>query len=90
MKNGPGRALSVENAGQNLKALFLKLSDSFQTQSVGKNFPVPEKLSAFLRAALTAIEAHQGINYLLQEQEGKYMFQIPLLFPENMGMAEIL
>lgn len=29
------------------------------------------------------------VNYLFQENEGKYIFQIPLLFPENTGLAEI-
>jgi len=89
LKNGPGRALSVKNAGQNLKALLLKISDGFQVQTAGENFFAPKKLSGFIRSALTTIEAHQGLNYLLQEQEGKYIFQIPLLFPENMGLAEI-
>lgn len=89
LKNRPWRALSAKNSGQNLKALLLKISDGFQVQAAGENFPAQEKLSAFVRSALTTIEAHQGLNYLLQEQEGKYMFQIPLLFPENIGLAEI-
>ncbi len=89
LKNKSGRALSVKGAGKNLKTLFQKISDGFQGQTIREDFPAAEKLSKFVRLALSAIETHQGINYLLQEHEGKYMFQIPLMFPENMGMAEI-
>jgi hypothetical protein len=89
LKNKSGRTLSVKSAGKNLKTLFQKISDGFQGQPLRGDFPAAEKLSEFVRLALSAIETHQGINYLLQEQEGKYMFQIPLMFPENMGMAEI-
>ncbi len=89
LKNKPGRVLSIKNAGQTLKALLLKISGRLQAQTAGDRFPGSEKLAEFVRSGLTAIETHQGLNYLLQEQEGKYMFQIPLLFPESMGMAEI-
>jgi len=53
------------------------------------NFPAAEKLAGFVRSSLEAINAHQVVNYLLQEYEGKYQFQIPLLFPGNSGTAEI-
>jgi len=89
LKNKSGRPLSIKNAGQTLKALLLKLSGRFEVQSAGANFPAAEKLSEFVRGALTAIETHQVLNYMLQEREGKYLFQIPIMFPESMGMAEI-
>ena len=84
-----GRPLSIKNAGQTLKAVLLKLSGRLEAQSANVNFPAAEKLSEFVKFALTAIETHQGLNYMLQEREGKYLFQIPIMFPENMGMAEI-
>lgn len=54
-----------------------------------RNLPASEKLEGFIRSSLKTIDSHQIINYMFQEYEGKYMFQIPLLFPENMGLAEI-
>ncbi|MBU8911021.1 MAG: hypothetical protein KOO65_07110, partial [Desulfobacterales bacterium] len=54
-----------------------------------KNLPAAEKLEGFVRSSLKTIDSHQVINYMFQEYEGKYMFQIPLLFPEKFGLAEI-
>lgn len=54
-----------------------------------ENFPASEKPAGFIRSSLKTIDSHQVINYIFQEYEGKYMFQIPLLFPEKFGLAEI-
>lgn len=54
-----------------------------------RSFPAAEKLAGFIRSSLKTIDSHQVINYMFQEYEGKYMFQIPLLFPEKFGLAEI-
>ena len=83
------RAGATMNASQNLKGFLLKVSSKLQPLMEIGNFPAAEKLAEFARSSLHAIESHQVVNYLFQEYEGKYMFQIPLLFPENMGMAEI-
>ena len=79
----------VKNPSQNLKGLLIRMSDRLQSLIEIRNLPAAEKLAGFVRSSLQAIESHQVINYLFQEQEGKYMFQIPMLFPESMGLAEI-
>jgi len=94
MENELGKALKRRSGGtintsQNLKELLLRVSGRLQSLMEIENFPAAEKLAGFVRSSLQAIESHQAVNYLFQEYEGKYMFQIPLLFPENMGMAEI-
>ena len=97
MENGLGKALkkkfgktpSLKNSSQNLKGLLVKAYDRLQWLMETKNLLTAEKLAGFVRSSLKTIESHQLINYLFQEYEGKYMFQIPMLFPENMGMAEI-
>ncbi|MEA3486373.1 MAG: hypothetical protein U9R20_01825 [Thermodesulfobacteriota bacterium] len=83
------RSGATMNASQNLKELLLKVSGRLQSLMEIGNFPVAEKLAGFVRSSLHAIESHQVVNYLFQEYEGKYIFQIPLLFPENTGLAEI-
>ena len=65
------------------------MSDELKLLTEARNLPAAEKLSAFVTSSLKTIESHQVINYLFQEHEGKYLFQIPILFPENMGLAEI-
>ncbi len=84
-----GKTLSVKNATHNLKGLLMKMSDRLQGLMETNNLLTTEKLAGFVRSSLTAIDSHQLINYLCQEYEGKYMFQIPMLFPEKMGLAEI-
>ncbi len=83
------RAMNVSNASQNLKGLLLSISDRLKSMMETRNFPATEKLAGFITSSLKIIDSHQVINYMFQEYEGKYMFQIPLLFPENMGLAEI-
>ncbi len=77
------------NADENLKALLIRLGDRLRALMDSKGLSGAKKLSDFVSSSLKLIESHQVINYLLQENEGKYMFQIPLLFPEQRGMAEI-
>ncbi len=89
LKKKINRTANVNNASQNLKGVLLKISDRIQSLLEARNFPAAEKLASFIRSSLKTIDSHQVINYQFQEQEGKYMFQIPLLFPEKMGLAEI-
>ena len=84
-----GYLMEEKNASQNLKELLIKMSCRLQSLMETRNFPAAEKLAGFVRSSLQAIDSHQVINYLFQEYEGKYMFQVPLLFPENMGLAKI-
>ncbi len=79
----------VKNPSENLKGLLIRMSDRLQTLIETRNLPAAEKLAGFVRSSLQVIDSHQVINYLFQEHEGKYMFQIPMLFPESMGLAEI-
>ena len=89
LKKRSSSTMDAGNASQNLKGLLIKVSGSLQSLMETGNFPAAEKLAGFVRSSLQAIESHQVVNYLFQEYEGKYMFQIPLLFPEDMGLAEI-
>ncbi|MBW2632005.1 MAG: hypothetical protein JRC90_09670 [Deltaproteobacteria bacterium] len=83
------RSGGTTDAPQNLKELLLRVSGRLQSLMEIENLPAAEKLAGFVRSSLQTIESHQAVNYLFQEYEGKYIFQIPLLFPENMGLAEI-
>ncbi len=97
MENGLGEALkrksdrtiNIRNVSQNLKGILIRLSGRLQTLMETRNLPAAEKLAGFISSSLKTIDSHQVINYMFQENEGKYMFQIPLLFPENLGLAEI-
>ncbi len=89
LKKKSGRTINVRNASENLKGLLIKMSDRLQSLMETRNFPAAEKLEGFIRSSLKTINSHQATNYMFQEYEGKYMFQIPLLFPGNLGLAEI-
>lgn len=76
-------------AAHTMKGILTKLSGRLQWLMDTEKLPGAERLSRFVSSSSTAIDVHQVINYLFQEYEGKYMFQIPMRFPENMGLAEI-
>ncbi|MEA3415464.1 MAG: hypothetical protein U9R02_04795 [Thermodesulfobacteriota bacterium] len=84
-----GYLMEKENASQNLKGLLTKIYDRLQLLMETRNLPAAEKLAGFIRSSLQIIDSHQVINYLFHEYEGKYMFQVPMLFPKNTGLAEI-
>jgi hypothetical protein len=84
-----GYLMEKKNASQNLKGLLIRMSGRLQLLMETRNLPAAEKLAGFVRSSLQTIDSHQVINYLFQEYEAKYMFQVPLLFPENMGLAKI-
>jgi len=88
-KRKSGKTMTVGNAPENLKELLIKMSDRLQSLKETRHLPSAEKLAGFIRSSLKTIDSHQVINYMFQEYEGKYMFQIPLLFPEKFGLAEI-
>lgn len=89
LKKKSNRALNVKNASHNLKGILINMSDRLQSVMETKNLPGVEKLAGFINSSLKTIDTHQVINYQFQEYEGKYMFHIPLLFPGEMGLAEI-
>lgn len=89
VKRKTGRAMNVKKASQNLKGILINMSDRLQSLMKTRNLPAAKKLAGFISSSLKIIDTHQVINYQFQEYEGKYMFHIPLLFPEKMGLAEI-
>ena len=88
-KGKSSRAQYRADPNRNLKALLLRMGDRLTPLLETGNSPAAEKLAGFVRSSLEAINSHQVVNYLLQEYEGKYQFQIPLLFPGKSGTAEI-
>jgi hypothetical protein len=48
-----------------------------------------QNLSEYVDSSIKTIESQQIINVVLQESESKYLFQIPLLFPECVGRGDI-
>jgi hypothetical protein len=84
-----GRAKNIARASENIKGLLSKISDKVDMLMMNARHPGAEKLSQFINSSLKTIEAHQVVNVLLQENENEYMFQIPLLLPEQLGLAEI-
>jgi hypothetical protein len=93
IKDSAGRGITktanFNDFSQNLKALLIKMSDRLRLFTENRSLSAIEKLSGFIDSSIRTIESHQVINYLFQEHEGKYLFQIPILFPEKMGWAEI-
>jgi len=89
LKRKSDRAVNVKNASQNLKGCLLNLSDRLHSVMETRNLPGAGKLAGFISSSLEIIESHQVINHQFQENDGKYMFHIPLLFQEKMGLAEI-
>ena len=89
VKNILDKNLNKDSYSQSLKGFMIEISDKLKVLKENKNFPELEELSKFIDSSLKTIESHQVINYLFQQYEGKYMFQIPILFPNGMGLAEI-
>jgi len=83
-----GRAKNMARVSDNIKGLFSKISNKVDVL-LNSRHPGAEKLSQFINASLKTIEAHQVVNVLLQENENEYMFQVPVLLPEQLGLAEI-
>jgi len=89
LKGRAGRRAHLADALHNLKGALTKVSGRLQSLMKTGDFPSAGGLDGFIRSSLQTIDSHQVINYLFQEYEGKYMFQVPLLFPDSRGMAEI-
>ena len=89
LKKRFGKMSNVRNASQNLKGLLIKMCDKLQLPEGKMNLPGAEGFLRFAHSSLKIIEAHQVVNFISQENENAYMFQIPVSFPENMGLAEI-
>jgi hypothetical protein len=80
---------------QNLKSLLVRLSDEIQNLLMKREALDNEgiitltKLSEFVDSSLKTIESQQIMNFILQEAESKYLFQIPILFPDSVRKGDI-
>lgn len=80
---------------QNLKSLFIQLSENICNAFMGKETYSPEELKLlqslveYVDSSIKTIESQQVINVVLQESESKYLFQIPLLFPDCVRRGDI-
>ncbi|MCG6533828.1 MAG: hypothetical protein L7F78_03870, partial [Syntrophales bacterium LBB04] len=80
---------------ENLKGALIKLSEELQDLMKKSGSLAPEdlqkltQLHKFTEASVKAIETQQMVNIIYQESDGKYVLQIPLLFPEGIKKGEI-
>lgn len=79
---------------ESLKSVLLKLSGELtallKDSSLGPEaLPKLTQLAKFTESALRAIETQQMINVYSQENDNRYLLQVPLLFPEGVRTGEI-
>ncbi len=84
-----GKASAVKKASHNLKGLLLALKNKLHGLTTDKKNHGMEKLLRFVDLSLKSIEAHQISNVVLQERDNVYFFNIPMLFPDGTGLAEV-
>ncbi len=84
-----GKASAVKKASHNLKGLLLALKNKLHGLTTDKKHHGVEKLLRFIDLSVKSIEAHQVSNVVLQERDNVYLFNIPMLSPDGMGLAEI-
>lgn len=84
-----GKASAVKKASHNLKGLLLTLKKKLHGLTTDKKYDGVEKVLRFIDLSLKSIEAHQVSNVVLQESDNAYLFNIPMLFPDGMGLAEV-
>jgi len=46
-------------------------------------------LGRYIDSCIRTIESHQVVNLILQEAENKYLFQVPMLFPDGVRKGDI-
>jgi len=84
-----------QRPAESLKSVLLKLADELTGLLKGGASLHPEELqkltdlARFTETALRAIETQQVINVYSQENDNKYLLQIPLLFPGAIRNGEI-
>jgi hypothetical protein len=80
---------------ENLKGLLTELSSDLHNLLINQDSLDREEktalagLSKFVDSALKTIESQQMINIILQEAENKYLFQIPIVFPDGIRKGDI-
>lgn len=84
-----GPSTGFQGRAVSLKEILLNLVETLRRQSDGEGGKgLAQKLSLF-EGALKNIENLQVLNVLLQEQEGKFLFQVPFLLSGRLTTADI-
>jgi hypothetical protein len=84
-----GSSKDLQERTVSLREVLLRLIEVLQREGDGEGGKgLTQKLSLF-EGALKNIENLQVLNVLLQEQEGKYLFQVPFLLSGRMATADI-
>ncbi|HOD35774.1 MAG TPA: hypothetical protein PLR20_10375 [Syntrophales bacterium] len=84
-----GSSTGFQERAVSLKEVLLNLVETLRTRGDGEGGKgLTQKLSLF-EGALKNIENLQVLNVLLQEQEGKYLLQIPFLLSGRMTTADV-
>lgn len=85
--------LEEKQSGATLKEILLKLSAGLTAQTASGDNEVDgcriRQFSDLADHAATVIESLQIVNVLAQEQDGLFMLQIPVQFPDGIRMQEI-
>jgi hypothetical protein len=80
---------------ENLKALLTELSSDLHNLLMNQDSLDREEkialagLSKHVDSSIKTIESQQIINIILQEAENKYLFQIPIVFPDGIRKGDI-
>jgi hypothetical protein len=80
---------------ESLKGLLTELSSDLHNLLMNKDALDGEEsiklasLSKYVDSSIKTIESHQIINIILQEAENKYLFQIPIVFPDGVRKGDI-
>ncbi len=80
---------------ENLKGLLTELSSDLHNLLMSKDSLEGEEqkalasLSKYVDSSVKTIESQQIINIILQEAESKYLFQIPIVFPDGVRKGDI-
>lgn len=85
-----GRAAAFKQASQNVKGVLLTLKNDLQNIIKNGEAPGTEKILKYVDSSLNTIEEHQVTNIILQEREQGYLFHIPILSQDGLGLAEVI
>ncbi len=83
-----GSSAGLRERSVSLKELLLNLIEGLRKQGVDGGRGVPQASSPF-EGALRSIENLQILNALLQDQEGRYLLQIPFCLSGRMTTADV-
>lgn len=84
-----GKAKAIRGATDNVKGFLTQIIDKMHAINKQADHSGMKQLISASDNTMKAIESLQIMNVALQEQEQKYLFQIPIVFPDGTGMAEI-